>query len=203
MELEGLKPATSAKRGVGRPRRLNLDAIVDAACEIGLASLEMGLVAERLNTGVATLYGYVRGREHLLELVVERLASRVLVIDTGQSWQDVLREHSAAAFAVFETLPHLITNLLDTTPDAREGQYVQAMLEMLERRGLSHAVAADLYIEVNQAVIGAAVSLARRKRIPACDQNGKPVVLPAVWGDYRPTMERIIADMEVKLSAEA
>lgn len=34
------------------------------------------MLAERLNTGVATLYGYVRGREHLLELVAERLARK-------------------------------------------------------------------------------------------------------------------------------
>lgn len=202
MEQERVSTGSTAKRGVGRPRRLNLDAIIDAACEIGLANLEMGLLADRLNTGVATLYGYVRGREHLLDLVVERLAAQILVADTGQSWQDVLREHAAATFTLFETLPHLMANLLDTTPDAREGQYVRAMLTMLERRGLSHAIAADLYIEVNQVVIGAAVSLARRKRVSACDKNGRPVVLPAVWGDYRPTVERIIAGMEARLRGE-
>lgn len=198
MELDRTKAAPATKRRVGRPRRLNLDAIVNAACEIGIDKLEMGLVADRLHTGVATLYGYVRGREHLLELVVERLAGQAMVRDRGQSWQDLLREQASVTFALFEKLPYLITNLIDTTPDAREGQYVQNFLAMLEKRGLSRSVAADLYIEVNQVVIGAAICLARRKRIPQVDRDGNPIILPQIWGDYRRTLERIITDVESK-----
>jgi AcrR family transcriptional regulator len=94
-----------AKRTVGRPRRLTLDAIVDAACEVGIAKLEMSLVAERLNTGVATLYGYVRGRDHLLELVAQRLVGQALIKDEGQSWQDILREHATITYRLFRSLP--------------------------------------------------------------------------------------------------
>lgn len=200
MEPDRITVETS-KRGVGRPRRLTLDVIIDMACEVGIEKLEMGLVAERLNTGVATLYGYVRGRDHLLELVVERLAGRAIVRDQGQSWQNLLREHADVTFALFEKLPHLISHLLDTTPDAREGQYVQTLLNMLEKRGLDRATAANLYIEINQAVIGAAVSLARRKRTPAIDRNGNPVTFPEVWGDYHRAVQRIIADYEAQAQA--
>ena len=86
--------ALAGKRAVGRPRRLTLDAIVDAACLVGIERLEMCTVAQQLNTGVATLYGYVRGRDHLLELVAERMASRAISDNYGGTWQEVLHGHA-------------------------------------------------------------------------------------------------------------
>lgn len=182
---------------------MTLEAIVDAACEIGIARLEMSLVAEVLNTGVATLYGYVRGRDHLLELVTQRLAGAALVKDRGQSWQDILREHAAATFGLFQSMPQLITNLIVGDPHDQAVEYAQLILDMLGKRGLSKAVAANIYIEANQAVIGAAIFLIRCNAIKAMPvgQNGQPVALPAILGDYRPTLERIISGYEEQIRA--
>ncbi|MDO6414525.1 hypothetical protein Q4F19_09045 [Sphingomonas sp. BIUV-7] len=191
-------PLSPIKKMAGRPRRLTLDAIVDAACDIGIARLEMGLLAERLNTGVATLYGYVKGREHLLALVTQRLAGQALVPDRGQSWQDIIREHAAVTFAIFEASPELITNLIVGGADLQSASYAQLILDMLIGRGLSPRAAANVYIEANQVVLGAAIFLIRRRALSEAmlDGIGGAAQLPDVLGDYRPTLERIIGGFE-------
>jgi AcrR family transcriptional regulator len=189
-----------AKRTVGRPRRLTLDAIVDAACEVGIAKLEMSLVAERLNTGVATLYGYVRGRDHLLELVAQRLVGQALIKDEGQSWQDILREHATLTYRLFRSLPHLITNLMakDVKPNF---EYSIRVLAMLEDRGMPSSAASNAYVEVNQVVIGAAVSMIRREALDEMSiaAGGSRIPFPDSVGDFNPTLERIIAGYEAEL----
>ena len=49
--------------------------------EAGIEKLSMRQVAERLGTGVASLYGYVSSREELLELVFDELVGRVPLPD--------------------------------------------------------------------------------------------------------------------------
>ena len=193
--------ATAIKRAVGRPRRLTIDAIVDAACEIGIAGLEMGQVAERLNTGVATLYGYVRCREHLLQLVAERMASNALERGCGGSWQDILRKHAALCYAMFQSMPELIGNLIGGQANDQEVAYAENLVAMLEARGLTRSDAIDAFIETNQAVIGAAVMLVRRKVLAnvSIDEEGNTVPLPTVLGDYGPTLDRIIKAYQEKL----
>jgi AcrR family transcriptional regulator len=195
-EMTNMQAGRQAKRGVGRPRRLTLDAIVAAACDIGLEKLEMQQVAERLGTGVATLYGYVRDRDHLEHLVVQRLAADGQLADHGQSWQDLLREHAALAFRTTEAMPHLIVDLIEMEPNEQENAYAAKMLAKLTARGLGCDEALSLYIEVSQAVIGAAILNARVKRLNIVDPNRYPLARSSVLGDYRPTVERIIGDQE-------
>lgn len=193
---------TPAKRTVGRPRRLTLDAIVDAACTVGIERLEMCFVAERLNTGVATLYGYVRGRDHLLELVAERMASQAMADTYDGTWQEVLRGHAALCFEMFKSKPEMIGNLIGGEKSDREVAYAVNIMAMLEKRGLSHEDAADLYVETNQAVIGAAVMLVRRQILSSAgvDKDGNVIALPPGLGDYRPTLDRIVRDYEERVA---
>lgn len=193
---------SSAKRAVGRPRRLTLDAIVDAACAVGVERLEMCFVAERLNTGVATLYGYVRGRDHLLELVAERMASQAMADTYGGTWQEVLRGHAALCFEMFKSKPEMIGNLIGGGTSDQEVVYAVNIMAMLEKRGLSREDAADLYVETSQAVIGAAVMLVRRQILSCAgvDNDGKVIALPPGLGDYRPTLDRIVCDYEKRVA---
>jgi len=197
-------PALSGKRAVGRPRRLTLDAIVDAACSVGIERLEMCSVAQQLNTGVATLYGYVRGRDHLLELVAERMASRSIPDNYGGTWQEVLFGHAALCFAMFNSRPEMIGNLIGGEKTDREVAYAANIIAMLEKRGLSRELALDLYVEANQAVIGAAVMLVRRKILAhaGVDEQGNVIALPPGLGDYRPTLDRIVRAYEEILAAD-
>lgn len=192
----------AGKRSVGRPRRLTLEAIVDAACAIGIDGLEMCFVAKRLNTGVATLYGYVRGRDHLLELVAERIASRALADTYGGTWQEVLRGHAALCFEMFKSRPEMIANLIGGEKSDREVAYAENIIAMLAKRGLSSEDAANIYVETNQVVIGAAIMLIRRDILAksGADRDGKPITLPQTLGDFRPTLDRIVRDYEKRVS---
>ena len=63
-----------------RPR-LDLDAVVDAAIALaddrGLPALTMRALAARLRVSAMTLYGYVPGREELVDLMLDALYGRM------------------------------------------------------------------------------------------------------------------------------
>ena len=162
----------------------------------------MARVADRLETGVATLYGYVRGRAHLLELVADRMASQALTDDFGGTWQEVVRGHAAFCFEMFKTRPEMISNLVTGEKSDREVAYGANVLAMLEKRGLSQEQAAELFVETNQAVIGAAIMLVRRPVLchAGRDGHGPAGALPGGFGDYRPTLERIVRGLEERLA---
>ena len=64
-----------------RRTSLSVEAIVAAAIEAldegGVAGLSMRKVAERLDTGAASLYAYVSGKDELLELVFDELVGQI------------------------------------------------------------------------------------------------------------------------------
>ncbi|MFJ6747905.1 MULTISPECIES: TetR/AcrR family transcriptional regulator [unclassified Streptomyces] len=76
---------------------LSQSAIVNAALRIlnssGLDSVSMRRVAEELNTGPASLYVYVAGKEELLELVLDRVLGEVSVPEADpQRWEEQVKE---------------------------------------------------------------------------------------------------------------
>jgi len=216
---------TQPKRAAGRPRRITLDAIIDAACELGIDSFEMTGVAERLGIGVATLYGYVQHRDHLVRLAATRLSRRERIADRGQSWQDIIREHAAATFEIYDASPQLIGQTMTGAIGAHvEILPMEGLLALLIDRGLTPKHAMNLVYEVNQIVIGAAVGLAYRRSLEARAGSYAGVVAPVladhgpdelpalrrcleetgdpeVIGDYRPTLERVLAAHETLLAA--
>jgi AcrR family transcriptional regulator len=154
------------KRTSGRPRTLTLDAILDAACEIGLDRIDMALVAARLGTGVATLYGYVDSKNHLVHLAAERLRGRDRIEDRGQSWQDVLRDHAAMLFALLCEWPRLVQHMMDgEVGDVSDLENADAVLKLLVGRGLPAKKSLALYYAVNQLVIGAVVGSRYRQAL--------------------------------------
>jgi AcrR family transcriptional regulator len=205
---------------------MTLDAVIAAAAELGLNRIEMTAVAERLGIGVATLYGYVESREHLVRLVAEHCSRREIVADRGQSWQDVLREHAATSFKIYQAHPHLIEQMLHAAVITHvEGGVMDGLLSVLIARGIRPADALSLYYEVNQIVVGAAVGLAYRRALEtrlggyatmiaavldgttanelpalrACADAGEPASL----GAYEPTLERVLAAHEMRMRKAA
>jgi len=76
---------------------LSKDAIVDAALRVldreGMDGLSMRKVAEELGTGAASLYWHVRNKEHLLQLVFERVTEEVTLPEPDPSrWQEQLKD---------------------------------------------------------------------------------------------------------------
>src|ERR1700734_1609689 len=105
----------------GRRPSLSRQAIVTAAIavldESGMSGLSMRGVAQKLDAGVASLYGYVSGREQLLELVFDELVGQVplptpdperwreQVFEMLRSLRQVLLSHRDAALAGLGRIP--------------------------------------------------------------------------------------------------
>lgn len=147
------------RRGAGRPRRLTLEAVVEAACALPPEELDMASVAARLKVGVATLYGYVEGREHLLRLMAERKGQIAPIVDRGQSWQDILREHADGLYRTAMDWPELISQIMQGGVfGSEEALYLENLMTLLVDRGFSAGRVLDLYYGINQAILGAAVT---------------------------------------------
>jgi AcrR family transcriptional regulator len=87
-----------ARRSDPRKRRtLNRETIVDVALELvdaeGLEGLSMRRVAERLETGPASLYAHVANKDELMELVYDRVLAEVHVPEPDKRrWEEQLKD---------------------------------------------------------------------------------------------------------------
>ena len=71
----------------GRPPRISLEQVLDAAASLG-SSLSMRAVARELGVGVSSLYYYVQSREELVTLVAERVMEQLrLELDHPRNWR--------------------------------------------------------------------------------------------------------------------
>src|SRR5438132_6287412 len=107
------KTGNMSTKAVGRPRRLTLRAVVDAATEIGLENLSMNAVAARLGVAVATIYTYVDGRDDLMRLVANRRAWRPQVSEVNQHWSDIVRAHAEGMYQLFSSDPSLLIQVVN------------------------------------------------------------------------------------------
>src|SRR5436305_2713329 len=86
------------RRSDPRKRRtLNRDAIADVALAIvdeeGLEGLSMRRVADRLETGPASLYAHVANKDELMELVYDRVLAEVQVQEPDKRrWEEQLKD---------------------------------------------------------------------------------------------------------------
>ena len=76
---------------VGRPPRVSVPAIIQAALEIGLEQASLKQIAEKLGVAPATLYRHVRNRNELLRLAAFELTlarrCRPAAPNTGRNWR--------------------------------------------------------------------------------------------------------------------
>lgn len=75
---------------LGRPRQTSLDHIIEAALEDGLGTFSMPSVGERLGIAPSGIYRYVRSRQHLVELALQRAATRAPWPPPTMRWREQL-----------------------------------------------------------------------------------------------------------------
>ena len=95
---------------------LSEQAIVDAGLEIcraeGLAAVTMRRVAAALDTGAASLYVYVRNRDELVDLMVDRAFGQIEPVEPDQAqWREQLFEILDRFRAVLEAHPGMAAML--------------------------------------------------------------------------------------------
>lgn len=155
-------PAPAYRRG--RPP-LDIDRIVDTALqlidEVGVQALTLRMLAEALDSGTATLYRHLRGKDELLVLVADRILADVHVpseqVD-DLSWREAA---TVVAHSFYESLrrhPHALPLLATQVHVGPNGLRVkERLIRLLLSHGFTASLAARTYTVLGHYVIGLAI----------------------------------------------
>jgi AcrR family transcriptional regulator len=159
-------------RSVGRPARIDRDAIARAVIEIGYDDATMKRVAEHLGVSVPGLYYYVRGRDDLLRLAAEySLASAPMPVDEGQHWARWLREWARYTRSAMSE-PELMDLYRDGGVDTdRMVDVIGSTLDVLCRDGFTPDQAMAAWDATSSVALGSAVADQRER---ALTDAGRP-----------------------------
>lgn len=174
----GVASAIAIPPRAGRPRLLTLDQVLDGALAVGLDRFNMGVLAEHLGVGVATLYQYVAGRDDLVRRAVSRQVARLpLPVDNGQPWADYIREYALALQDALVSEPRSIAQFAEGGFGFEtEVEMVDGFLAVMVLRGFTLAEAVRIVRHTGFIAFGAAVVIARERANAARgDKTGKAV----------------------------
>ena len=150
---------------VGRPARIDRTAIAEAVLDLGLDGISMKAVADHLGVSVAGLYHHVHNRRELLVLAAEHSLSRLPAPeDTGQHWDEWLREWARHVYASYVEEPEILVQFMsgalkwESMVDA-----VDSVIKVLGRAGFEPADALAAFNTVAQSAMGAAVQEIRQR----------------------------------------
>jgi AcrR family transcriptional regulator len=153
--------AASAKSGagrVGRPPRVNAQAIIAAALEIGLEQATLKQIADRLGVGLATLYRHVSNRDELVRLAAFQLTLARRLPDAAHAhWSELATRYAESLYEAFLTEPQLITELLrgGIGPHA-EVDVLEQFLAAVGKHGFAAEEGTHLFHAIGTLTIGAA-----------------------------------------------
>lgn len=148
-------------RGVGRPRSIDLETLLDAACEMGLGSLSMKELAERLGVGVATVYRYVRDRTELVRLASARSVHRSFPPDKGQPWHELVRGYADSIYSALSASPILLQAYISGQIGPQlEVEFADSFVAMMRRRAFRADEAVEIFHAMGVISVGAAVATA-------------------------------------------
>lgn len=145
---------------VGRPPRVSVPAIIQAALEIGLEQASLKQIAEKLNVAPATLYRHVRNRSELLRLAAFELTLARRLPSSGvgsEHWSELATRYAETLFESFIAEPQLMTELLKGRlgPDA-EVDLLDQFLASICRHDFSAEQGVRLFHSIGTLMLGAA-----------------------------------------------
>jgi AcrR family transcriptional regulator len=142
----------SRRSPVVERRALSQERIARAALDIvresGYAAVSMRAVAERLDTGQASLYAHVRGKADLDRLMIES-AWAELDLPADGSWRQQLASSATALRELYARYPGLAVASFASLPRSEDlADRLESRLEALRSEGLDprQAQAADLAV---------------------------------------------------------
>jgi len=157
---------------VGRPARIDRTAIAEAVLELGLDGISMKAVVDHLGVSVAGLYHHVGNRRELLVLAAEHSLSRVATPeDTGQHWDEWLREWARHVYRSFVEEPEILVQFMNggLRWDAM-GDVLDSVIRVLGRAGFDPVEAMAAFDTLAQNAVGAAV---QEIRLRAATSEGR------------------------------
>ncbi|MBE3079953.1 TetR family transcriptional regulator, partial [Clavibacter michiganensis subsp. michiganensis] len=139
---------------VGRPARVSRRLIAEAALEVGLSTLTLTSLAQRLGVDHSTLYRHVASRDDIVLLACDTAIARMdwptvpelpaaqLEATDDTSWRTYLEQAVARIWDMYDRHPGLASAIhhLDTAPDQVVLRFTAAIRD-LTRMGFAEAEA--------------------------------------------------------------
>ncbi|PKW12661.1 TetR/AcrR family transcriptional regulator [Saccharopolyspora spinosa] len=145
---------------------LSLELIVRTALELldseGLDAVSMRKVAQRLGTGAASLYAYVRNKDELHELMLDLVIGEIEVPQPDpEKWQEQIKDLICQQVEVLTAHPGIAQVVMRTPAPTGPNALVvsEAMMAVLRSAGLSDRVVA-FAVDI-LALFGTAVAMER------------------------------------------
>ncbi len=196
-----MKEATALPeaRRVGRPARIDREAIADAVLELGLAQSNMKTVAERLGVSVPGLYHHVRNRKELLLLAAERsMAQLQLPNHEGKHWSEWLREWGRYSRQAFVDEPEVFGQYLSGAVSWDQvAEVVDSAVQILTRQGFTPAAALQAWGAVGTCAIGSA-ALAIRDRATAASAHPMVGGLGDLEAEFEEELTTVLVGLAVR-----
>jgi AcrR family transcriptional regulator len=146
--------------GRGRPAGLSRERIVAEAVAIadaeGLHKVSMKHLAERLGSGVMSLYRHVPGKDELLLLMYDSLMAGPLQLPEADHWREVLRAWALGVRDLFLAHPWALTvATAERAMGPGEATWVDAVLGRLDKVGMPPALGMVAVLTVDCFALGA------------------------------------------------
>lgn len=197
-----MTPPVSPASRRERPAKpaLTKEGIIDAAMAIVTdpdgPSLTLRRLAERLDTGPASLYVYIRNITELNALLLDRLLAD---LDTTWSASEPWRPRLHRALLDYSVLlaryPTLARTALLVWPDGPSYlDLLELLMRLLEKAGVDDAVAVRSVDLLLQLATASAVEWSGRSQADGQDLDDLGATLAAADGARRPTLVRVGAD---------
>ncbi len=156
----------SPRRSRGRPR-LPLDRIIATATalldEEGADALSMRNLAQRLDSGTATLYRHFTGRADLVAQVIDSVLAEAHVDDAtldAMTWQQACEALAHGLFDVFRRHPHVAPLLVEKIPIGPNAMAQREQtIALLLKSGFAAPLAAQACATLARYVVGFATQL--------------------------------------------
>ena len=203
----------SAGRTDGNRDRLSRAAIIDAAIAIidaeGVGAVTLRRLARDLDTGAASLYWHVAGKDQLLELVYDRLLGEIeLPEPEPDRWAEQIREVARSSYDVMARHNDAALLSLGAVPFGPSGLHmVEWMLAVLRGAGCPDAIA-GFFGDLLGRFIDASVLEETRGRGLRGDDGELDAEQMAMMGEYVAALPadrfpNILAMMPVMFSGDA
>ncbi len=158
---------------LGRPPRVTVPAIIEAARDIGLDRVTLKDVADRLGVALATLYRHVKNRDELVRLATfEAALERRLPGRDHGDWTELATRYAESLYESFVAEPTMIAELLKGRigPHA-EIDVLEQFLQEIRKHGFSVEEGVALFHAIGTLTIGAAAGAIGQKASRAAGGN--------------------------------
>jgi len=170
------------KSGVrGRPS-LSFDKIISTALEtveeVGSQAFNMRMLADRLESGTATLYRHFESKDEIFAFVADRFLGELLTDEPDylhMTWQEACAFSTSRFYNSLAAHPNIVPLLVAQIPIGPNGlELRERLLAMLIGAGFSPQLAASAYTTIAHYVLGFAgqLSPAAHTDVSASNESG-------------------------------